>query len=83
MIKTLRESKARLSELVAAAASGKEVIITVHGTPKVRLTPITSPPSANMAGWVRQLRALHRECATGKSAADNAAILDELRAERA
>ena len=36
MIATLRESKASLSELVALANSGEEVLITVHGQPKAR-----------------------------------------------
>lgn len=46
MIATLKESKARLSELVAKAAKGEDVIITVHGKPKARLAAITSasPP---------------------------------------
>ncbi|MEQ1931086.1 MAG: type II toxin-antitoxin system prevent-host-death family antitoxin [Parvularculaceae bacterium] len=33
----LREAKARLSELVAAAESGERVIITKHGEPAVEL----------------------------------------------
>ena len=33
----LREAKARLSELVAAACSGERVIITRHGHPAVEL----------------------------------------------
>lgn len=33
----LREAKARLSELVAAARSGERVIITRHGQPAVEL----------------------------------------------
>ena len=40
MIVTLRESKARLSALVAVAASGEEVIITVRGKPRARLGPL-------------------------------------------
>jgi prevent-host-death family protein len=83
MIKTLRESKARLSELVAAAAGGEEVIITVHGTPKARLVAATGPAAPNTAAWVQRLRTLHRECATGKKPTDNKVILDALRAERA
>ena len=37
MIATVRESKARLSELVERAASGEEVLITVNERPKARL----------------------------------------------
>ena len=34
---TLRQAKARLSELVAAAEKGERVIITKHGEPAVEL----------------------------------------------
>lgn len=34
---TLREAKARLSELIAAAEAGERVVITKHGEPAVEL----------------------------------------------
>lgn len=37
---SITEAKTRLSELVAAAESGKEVIITRRGKPAVRMVPI-------------------------------------------
>ena len=83
MIRTLKESKAKLSDLVAAAANGEDVIIPVHGKPKVRLSPVIRPPTRDPGAWARQLRALHRACATGRRATDGTAILDDLRAERA
>ncbi len=38
MVRTLRESKARLSELVERASQGEDVLITVRGKVKARLT---------------------------------------------
>lgn len=40
----LREAKARLSELVAAASNGERAIITKHGRPVVELVPCTHRP---------------------------------------
>jgi prevent-host-death family protein len=34
------DAKTRLSELVAAAERGEEVVIARHGTPAVRLVPV-------------------------------------------
>lgn len=36
----MHEAKSRLSELVAAAEAGEEVVIARNGEPAVRLTPI-------------------------------------------
>jgi prevent-host-death family protein len=83
MIATLKESKARLSELVAMAARGEEIIITVHGKPKARLAAIASPAPPKMAGWVRQLRALQQACGTGREPVDGATVLRDLRDDRA
>jgi prevent-host-death family protein len=54
MIATLRESKARLSELVALANSGEEVLITDHGQPKARLLSV-SESLTDTAEWLREL----------------------------
>ncbi len=40
MMKALRESKAKLSELVERASRGEDVITTVHGKAKARLTRV-------------------------------------------
>ena len=82
MIATLRESKAKLSALVGLVATGEEVIITVRGKPKARLSAIPEPSTAGMSGWKRDLKSLHRKCGTGKRTADSQAILNELREER-
>jgi prevent-host-death family protein len=39
----MHEAKSRLSELVAVALKGEEVIVCSHGHPRVRLVPIEAP----------------------------------------
>jgi prevent-host-death family protein len=59
MVKTLRESKAKLSELVQRASRGEDVLITVRGTVKARLTKVeASPAGFDGRAWVRELRTL-------------------------
>lgn len=36
----LREAKARLSEIIAAAQNGERVVITKHGEPAVEIVPL-------------------------------------------
>jgi prevent-host-death family protein len=61
MIKTLRDSKAKLSELVEMASRGQDVLISVRGKVKARLTRATAPSrSSNRTLWVRELRRLQR-----------------------
>lgn len=40
MLINIYQAKARLSELIAQALAGKDVIITKAGEPKVKLTPV-------------------------------------------
>lgn len=57
MIVSVRESKARMSELLAKAGEGEEVIITVRGQPTARIVPIkkkATPPDAKQ--WGEELR---------------------------
>ena len=82
MITTLRESKAKLSALVALAQSGEDVIITVRGKPKARLSGIRSLSAANMSGWKKELKLLHNKCSTEQRTVGSQAILNELREER-
>jgi prevent-host-death family protein len=82
MITTLRESKAKLSALVALAQAGEEVVITVRGKPKARLSAIREQSAAGMSGWKRELKSLHRKCSAGKRTAGSQAILNDLREER-
>jgi prevent-host-death family protein len=60
MVKTLRESKAKLSELVARASNGEEILITVRGQVKARLTKADIPKAALGAAWAKELRTLQR-----------------------
>ena len=82
MIATLRESKAKLSALVALVQAGEEVIITVRGKPKARLSAIRSLSTVNMSGWKKELRSLHRKCSTGKRTTGAQVIINEIREER-
>lgn len=83
MITNLRESKARLSELVERAVGGETVLITVRGKPKAKLSGLVDPalvPLDNTT-WVRKLAALQSQCSTAQPSED-CAILDDLRGER-
>ncbi len=60
MVKTLRESKARLSELVDRASRGEDVLITVRGHVKARLTRADPKPAQMVGPWADELRALQR-----------------------
>lgn len=61
MIKSLRESKAKLSELVETASRGQDVLITVRGKVKARLVRATARPGASdRSAWLRELRALRK-----------------------
>lgn len=83
MIKTLRESKAKLSELVEQASQGEDVLITVRGKVKARLTRAAAPAgNAEMQRWVSDLRALHTDVATGRHNLSSEDILNEDRGDR-
>jgi prevent-host-death family protein len=82
MIATLRETKSRLSELVARAAKGEEVIITVRGQPQARLSPVVRELAADRAAWMTELRGVQRRYATGKTKGSGTAIVSALREER-
>jgi prevent-host-death family protein len=60
MVKTLRESKAKLSELVDRASRGEDVLITVRGRVKARLTQAAPQPVKTGAAWATELRDLQR-----------------------
>jgi prevent-host-death family protein len=83
MIKTLRESKAKLSELVERASQGEDVLITVRGKVKARLTRAGAESAASdRAAWVEALRAFQKTNQRGpvKSSIDE--ILSDLRKDR-
>ena len=60
MVKTLRESKAKLSELVELAHQGEDVLITVRGQIKAKLTGVASGKTVDMKGWAEGLGALDK-----------------------
>jgi prevent-host-death family protein len=84
MVKTLRESKSKLSKLVDKASRGGDVRITARGAVKARLSQVeASPAGFDGRAWADELRALQEavksrkkpKLATGR-------ILAELRADR-
>jgi prevent-host-death family protein len=83
MIVNVRESKARLSELVTKAAAGEEILITVRGQPKARLVAVSSHPERpDLHAWAEELEA-RLASQPAQSAGDSSTeILDELRQER-
>jgi prevent-host-death family protein len=65
MLSTLREAKAKLSELVDRASKGEDVLITVRGKIKARLTTVGGPGTAeDNAKWVQELRELRESVRT-------------------
>ena len=58
MVKTLRESKAKLSDLVDRASRGEDVLITVRGHVKARLTQVVPERAQLGPAWAKELRAL-------------------------
>ena len=83
MIKTLKESKANLSELVELASQGQDVLISVRGKVKARLTRAASPGSlVGRTAWIRKLRGLQLAYSTGKSKTTVDEILVQLREGR-
>jgi prevent-host-death family protein len=67
MITTLRNGKAKLSELVERASQGEDVLITVRGKVKARLTKVEVPTAAKTgATWAEELRRLQRAVSSGR-----------------
>jgi len=83
MIATLRETKAKLSEMVKRAADGEDVLITVHGKKVAKLVGL--PKQANKVDkkkWLAELAHLRRKYSTGRVTMTAQEIQDENRAER-
>jgi prevent-host-death family protein len=81
MIATLREGKAHLSALVARAAQGEEVVITVRGKPKARICPLPSRSERDTEPWGRMLKEARAAYSTGTHDSSRT-ILDHLRGDR-
>ena len=82
MIKSLRESKAKLSELVERASQGEDVLITVRGKVKARLTSAVQQDNADMRRWATELEQLQVSVATGSHKLRTEDILSEDRGAR-
>jgi prevent-host-death family protein len=81
MIASLRDSKARLSELVARAAGGEPVLITVRGRPKARLVAVEpTKTSLDMPGWVEELAVLQNRHSV--LPVKGSSVLDDIREDR-
>ena len=80
MIASLRESKTRLSELVALAHAGEEVLITIHGRPKARLVPVADGFDTSDT-WLAELSKL-RTSLGKKPFRRSSTALDEVREDR-
>jgi prevent-host-death family protein len=78
MIATLKESKARLSELIRLAGSGEEVLITVRGKPQARLSAVR-PTKGKNRSWMDELRKLRSGV---RAARAPSTVLDDIRADR-
>jgi prevent-host-death family protein len=86
MVTTVHDGKAQFEALVERASHGEEVLITVDGKIKARLTaadetvPEGLPKQFDGEKWWEELRALHRQFpATGRPMQE---ILDEMREDR-
>lgn len=83
MVRSLRDSKAHLSELVDRASRGEDVLITVRGKVQARLTQATPADGpARLAAWRRRLIQISRKYRTRKPTTPVESILAELREER-
>jgi prevent-host-death family protein len=83
MTTTLREAKARLSEMVKRASRGEEVVITVHGKETAKLVAVPKRSNKiNKEKWLRELDALRKENWTGCYGKSAQEIQDEDRADR-
>ena len=81
MVKTLRESKAKLSELVQRASQGEDVLITVRGQVKARLTSVTEPGDER-AAWIERLKTLQVKYTLPKRKTRTEDVLAETRQDR-
>jgi prevent-host-death family protein len=84
MIKTLRESKAKLSELVELAGKGQEILITVRGKVRARLSAVDSDrQSNNGVAWADELQALHKTwCKRTRKTSSTQDVLTSIREDR-
>jgi prevent-host-death family protein len=90
MTASLSKSQAELPRLVEIASQGEDVVITVEGKPKARLTranvaPGNGPPSkspVDLTVRLKELASLRDKYRTGKAGLTVEQILEETRADR-
>ncbi len=83
MTATLRETKAKLSEMVKRASQGEEVVITVHGKEMAKLVGLpTRIKKLDKKKWVAELARLRRKYSTGRRGRTAEEIVSEGREER-
>ena len=83
MIVSIRESKARLSELVGKAEAGEEIMITVRGRPAARIVGIPrAVREVEMRSWAKERHAALKQTFSGSASDSSSDILNELRSER-
>jgi prevent-host-death family protein len=90
MTATLREGQIDLRRLVEIASRGEDVLITVDGLPKAKLTRAEASPSgwsagpksAEIAVWLRELDELRLKFRTGKIGLSSEEMLAEDRVDR-
>jgi prevent-host-death family protein len=83
MTTTLREAKARLSEMVKRASRGEEVVITVHGKETAKLVPVPNRERRiDREKWLKRLDRLREKNWSGRYGKTAQQIQDEDRADR-
>ena len=83
MIATLSKSQADLPRLVEIANQGEDVVITVEGKPKARLTraePAAGKGGKDLSARLKELAALREKYRTGETGLTVDQILDQTRA---
>jgi len=83
MTATLRETKAKLSEMVKLASQGQDVVITVHGKEVAKLVGLPKRPrKIDKRKWLAKLARLRKQTGTGIIGMTAQEIQDENRADR-
>jgi prevent-host-death family protein len=83
MVTTLRDGKAKLSELVKRASRGEDVLITVRGRIKARLTRASDDDrTVDGARWAEELVAFQKSIASRVRPGDADEALQDVRADR-
>ena len=84
MTATLRETKARLSEMVRLASEDEESVITVHGKEMAKLVGLPKrPKKLDKKKWLAELAELRRKYSTGRRSRTSEEIVSEGREDRA